>query len=140
MLLGDSYHLLLGDSLPSLRLFLRARGARRCLHAQWRSHWNFIVIQPLEHRGTPRPSGLVTAKRDAKRESALAVFLFSWAGSSAAALFPRTFSDTGDGLSDEMLMAPSLGYVSGRASTAYGQSPLGTPEKYTALSCEWIFA
>ena len=72
--------------------------------------------------------------------AAPAIFLLFWASSSTAALFPRTFSDTRDGLSDEMLMAPSLGYVSGRASTAYGQSPLGTPEKYTARSYEWIFS
>ena len=79
-----------------------------------------------------------------------AVFLFFRVGSSTAALFPRTFSDTGDGLfvrpasappdSDETLTAPSSGYVGGRASTACGQSPLGMPEKYTALSYEWIIA
>ena len=74
------------------------------------------------------------------RGAAPTVFLFFWVGSSTAALFPWTFFDTEDGLSDEMLMAPSSGYVGGRASIAYGQSPLGTPEKYTALSCEWIFA
>ena len=74
------------------------------------------------------------------RGAAATVFLFFRAGSSAAAISPRIFSDTEDGHSDEMLMAPSSGYVGGRASTAYGQSPLGTLEKYTALSCEWIFA
>ena len=74
------------------------------------------------------------------RGAAPAVFLFFQASLSAAALFPRIFSDKGDGLSDEMLMAPSSGYVGGRASTVCGQSPLGMPEKYTALSCEWIFA
>jgi len=74
------------------------------------------------------------------RGAAPAIFLFFRAGSSAAALFPRFFSDTGDGLSDKMLMVSSSGYVSGRASTVYGQLPLGMPEKYTALSYEWIFA
>ena len=73
------------------------------------------------------------------RGAAPSVFLFFLADSSTAALFPRIFSDTRDGLSDEMLMASSSGYVGGQASTACGQSPLGTPEKYTALSCEWIF-
>ena len=73
------------------------------------------------------------------RGAAPAIFLFFRAGSSVAALLPQTFSDIGDGLSDKMLMVPSSGYVSGWASTAYGQSPLGTPEKYTALSYEWIF-
>ena len=68
-----------------------------------------------------------------------AIFLFFWAGSSAATLFPRIFSNTGDGLSDEMLTASSLGCGDGRASTPFGQSLLGTPEKYTTLSCEWIF-
>ena len=74
------------------------------------------------------------------RGAAAAVFLFFQAGSSAAALFPQIFSDTGDGLSDEMLTASSSGYGGGRASTPFGQSLLGTLEKYTALSCEWIFA
>ena len=73
------------------------------------------------------------------RGAAPAVFLFFQADSSAAILFPRTFSDTGDGLSEELLMAPSLGYVGGWASTACGQSPLDTLEKYIALSCKWIF-
>jgi len=68
------------------------------------------------------------------------VFLFFWADSSVAALFSWTFSDTRDGLSKEMLMAPSLGCSGGRASTPFGQSLLDTPEKYTALSYEWIFA
>ena len=79
-----------------------------------------------------------------------AVFLFFQASSSVAALFPRTFSNTEDGLSvrpasapldsDEMLTAPSSGYVGGRASTAYDQLLLGTPKKYTTLSYEWNFA
>ena len=74
------------------------------------------------------------------RGAAAVVFLFFWASSSAAALFPWIFSDTGDGLSDEMLTVCSSGYGGGRASTPFGHSLLGTPEKYTALSCEWIFA
>ena len=74
------------------------------------------------------------------RGAAPTVFLFFQAGSSAATLFPRIFFDTGDGLSDEMQTASSSGYVGGRASTAYGQSPLSMPDKYTTLSCEWIFA
>ena len=69
-----------------------------------------------------------------------AIFLFFSAGSSATALFPWIFSDIGDELSDEMPTAPSSGYDGGRASTPLGHSLLGTPEKYTALSCEWIFA
>ena len=72
--------------------------------------------------------------------AAATVFLFFYAGSSAAALFPQIFSDTEDGLSDEMLMFSSLGYGGGWVSTPFGQSLLGTPEKYSALSCEWIFA
>ena len=74
------------------------------------------------------------------RGAAPAIFLFFWAGSSTAALFPQIFSDTGDGLSDEMLTVSSSSCGGGRASNAYSQSPLDTPEKYTALSCEWIFA
>jgi len=74
------------------------------------------------------------------RGAAVVVFLFFRAGSSAAALFPRIFSNTGDGLSDEMLMVSSFGYGGGRESTPFGQSLLETHEKYTALSCEWIFA
>ena len=65
LLRGDSHRLLLRDSLPSLRLLLYARVAQRRLSARWRSHWHFIVIRPLGHRRTPRPSGLVAAKRDA---------------------------------------------------------------------------
>jgi len=78
--------------------------------------------------------------RPGLRGAAPAIFLFFWAGSSSATLFPQIFFDTRDGLSDEMLTAPSLGCVGGWASTACDQSPLGTLEKYTALSCEWIFA
>ena len=74
------------------------------------------------------------------RGAAVAVFLFFWASLSAAVLFPWTFSNTGDGLSDETLMFPSSGYGGGRESTPFGQSLHGTPEKYTALSYEWIFA
>ena len=73
------------------------------------------------------------------RGVAPAIFLYFWAGSSAAALFHRIFSDTGDGLSNEMLTVSSSGYGGGQVSTPFGQSLLGTPEKYTALSCEWIF-
>jgi len=71
---------------------------------------------------------------------ASAVLIFFQAGSSAAALFPRIFFDIGDGLFDEVLTAPSSGYGGGWASTPFGQSPLGMIKKYTALSCEWIFA
>ena len=83
-------------------------------------------------------SGLVATKQDAARlEGAVpAIFLFFQAGSSAAALFPQIFSDTGDGLSDEMLTASSLGCGDGRVSTPFGQSLLGMPKKYTALSYE----
>ena len=81
---------------------------------------------------------------------ALAVFLCFWASSSTTVIFPWTFSDTRGQLSvrpasvppdsDEALAASSLGRAGGRASTPLGQSPFGTPEKYTPLSCEWIFA
>ena len=74
------------------------------------------------------------------RGAAATIFLFFRVGSSAAALFPRIFFDTRDGLSDEMLIVCSSGYGGGRASTPFGHSLLGTPEKYTALSYEWIFA
>ena len=74
------------------------------------------------------------------RGAAVVVFPFFRASSSAAALFPQTFSDTGDGLSDEKLTFPSSGYGGGRESMPFGQSLNGSPEKYTALSCEWIFA
>ena len=74
------------------------------------------------------------------RGAAAVVFLFFWAGSSAAALFPRIFSDTRDELSDEMLTVCSSSYGGGQASTPFGHSLLSTPEKYTALSYEWIFA
>ena len=74
------------------------------------------------------------------RGAVVAIFLFFWPGSSATALFPQIFFDTGDGLSDETLMASSSGRAGGRAFTPFGQSPLSMPKKYTALSCEWIFA
>ena len=77
------------------------------------------------------------------------VFLFFWASSSATALFPQTFSDTGGGLFvrpastpsdfDEALMAPSSGCVVSRALTALGQSLLSTLEKYATHSYKWIF-
>ena len=69
----------------------------------------------------------------------LVVFLLFWTGSSIAGLFPRIFSDTGDGLSDEVLGSSSSGYSGRRMSTPFGQSALGTFEKYIALSYEWIF-
>ena len=82
--------------------------------------------------------------------AAVAVFLLFWASSFATALFPQVFSDTGGELvvrptsvpteSDKTLIALPSGCVGGHASTAGGQLPFGTLEKYTALSCEWIFA
>ena len=63
--LGVSRHPLLGSFFTPLCLFLRARAARRCFSARWRSHQNFIVIRPLEHRGPSCLSGLVATKRDA---------------------------------------------------------------------------
>jgi len=74
------------------------------------------------------------------RGVALTVFLFFQVGSSVAALFPQIFSDTRDGLSDKMLTVSSSGCAGGQASTPFGQSLLGMLEKYTALSCKWIFA
>ena len=65
----------------------------------------------------------------------LAVFLLFWAGSSTAGLFPWIFSDTRDGLSDEVL-GSSSGYSGHRMSTPFGQSALGMFEKYIALSYE----
>ena len=91
-----------------------------------------LCVRVVRSPSSEMPPGL--------RGAAPTVFLFFWVSSSTAALFPRTFSDTGDGLSDEMLTSPSLGCVGGRASTACGQSSLGSPKKYTALSCEWILA
>ena len=83
------------------------------------------------------------------RGAAVAVLLFFWVSSSAAARFPRDFSDTrGDSPcdqnlsldSDEISTELSSGCTIGQAFTTGGQSTLGMPEKYTALSCEWIFA
>ena len=69
----------------------------------------------------------------------LAGFLLFWTGSSTVGLFLWIFSDTGDGLSDEVLDSSSSGCSGRRMSTPFGQSALGTLEKYIALSCEWIF-
>ena len=74
------------------------------------------------------------------RGPAAVVFLFFWAGSSVAALFPWIFFGIDDGLFDEVLTTPSLGCGGGQVSTPFGQLLLGTPEKYTTLSYEWIFA
>ena len=70
----------------------------------------------------------------------LVVFLLFWTVSSTAGLFPRISSDTRDGLSDEVLGSSSSGCSGHRMSTPFGQSALGTFEKYIALSCEWIFS
>ena len=67
LLLGDSLRLPLGDFLSSFRLHLHARVARRHFSAWGRRHWSPVIIRPLGHRRTLRPSGLVTAKRDAAR-------------------------------------------------------------------------
>ena len=74
------------------------------------------------------------------RGAVATVFLFFQASLSTAAFFPWIFSNTGDGLSNETLTVSSLGCSGGRESTPFAQSLLGTPEKYTALFCEWIFA
>ena len=66
----------------------------------------------------------------------LAVFLLFWIGSSTAGLFSWTFSDTGDGLSDEVLGSSSSGCSGRWMSTPFGQSALGMLEKYIALSYE----
>ena len=69
----------------------------------------------------------------------LAVFLLFWTGSSTVGLFPWIFSNAWDGLSDEVLCSSSSDYSGRRMSTPFGQSALGTFEKYIALSYEWIF-
>jgi len=99
------------------------------------------MIRPLKHRDPLHPSGLVTTKRDAARLEGSGTYRLSLLLGRLVCHcpFPRIFFDTGDGLSDEMLTASSSGYGGGQASTPFGHSLLGTPEKYTALSCEWIF-
>ena len=112
--------------------FVLGGGATRTSSSSDHSNTVFLRVRVVWSLPSEMPPGL--------RGAAPAVFLFFWAGSSAAALFLRTFSDTGDGLSDEMLTAPSLGYGGGQVSTPFGHSLLNMPEKYTALSYEWIFA